>query len=178
MSLQNFSQNLKNLVEELNATREADSVLIATEAIALVRRRVQNEKVDKDGSAFGQYSQALVPRWYLYDRSNSQGADDRIRNGPWFQSYADLREANGLSSTDIDFTFSGEMFRNTGVTSVSSQGATVTVEVGGQTDSAQDKLDYQQERYGNIIALSKEEEIIVGEAYAERINNLITKFLG
>jgi len=70
------------------------------------------------------------------------------------------------------------MFRNTGVTSVSSQGAMVTVEVGGQTDSAQDKLDYQADRYGNIIALSKEEEIIIGEAYAERINNLITKFLG
>ena len=33
MSLQNFAQNLKNLVDELNATREADSVLIATEAM-------------------------------------------------------------------------------------------------------------------------------------------------
>jgi len=178
MSLKNFSNSIALIVQELNASRAEEAVIIASEAMALVRNRVQNERKDKDGSSFGQYSQALVPQWYFYGRSNSQGAEDKIKKGSWFQSYADLREANGLNSTDIDFTFTGEMFSNTGVTNVSEQGATVTVEVGGQTDTAAEKLSYQEPRYGNILALSDSEKTLIFEAYQERLVNIINKYLG
>jgi len=178
MSFADFATRLKLVVEELNATRETDAVLIGKESIALVRNRVQNDKVDSSGNSFGGYSQALVPQWYLYGKSLSQGAEDRVKSGDWFQSYEDLRIANNLPVDSKNFTFSGEMWKNIGVTSVNTSGTSVTVTLGGQTQSAADKLAYQEPDNGNIIELNEDEERFIKEAAEERIFGIINKFLG
>ena len=81
MNLSEFAIKSQLIVEELNATREPDVVIIATESIALVRLRVQNDKVDANGNSYGSYSQALVPQWYFYGKSLSQGAEDSVKSG-------------------------------------------------------------------------------------------------
>ena len=177
-NLDGFLDSLKGLVTELISSREQDSIVIANDAIALVRRRVQTEKEDADGFEFGQYSQAVVPQWMLYNKSLSDGAEQRVKDGDWFQSYEDLREANNLETDAIDFTFSGDMWRNTGITTVQNTGFSTTVNLGGQTERASNIIGYQEERYGNIIAISDEEEQLVIEAHEERISNLINKYLG
>lgn len=177
MSFLDFSIRIKLLVEEINATREEESVLIGTELRTLVRNRVQNDKTNADGSAFGQYSQAVVPRWYFYGKSLSDGAEETIRQGDWFQSYTDFREANNLNTGDINFTFSGDMWRNTGVTQVQNDGDSVTVLIGGQTTRAADILGWQEPRYGNILEANEEEERFVEEAHRERIFNKIARYL-
>jgi len=177
MSFLDLAARLKLVIEELNSTREQESILIGKETIALVRLRVQNSKENEFGQPFGQYSEALVPQWMYYGKSLSDGAEDKIRQGDWFQSYADFREANNLDSEDIDFTFSGDMWRNTGVKMVQSSGAQTVVIVGGQTTRAQDIIDWQEERYGNIIAINEEEERFVIEAHEERVFGIIEKFL-
>ena len=172
----NLANKFRAISEEINASRETELVKVAAETAALARLRIQNEKVDANGNSFGQYSQALVPRWYLYNRSNSSGADQRVRKGSWFQSYRDLREANGLPTDNIDFTFSGEMLRNTGVTEIINNGNSTTVAIGGQTTQAKRKLGYQLDRFGNILALNEQERGFVIESYQERINNIINNF--
>lgn len=174
----NFVNSLKGLASELINTREQESIIIANDAMALVRLRVQTDKEDADGFEFGQYSEAVVPQWMLYGKSLSDGAEETIKEGDWFQSYKDLREANNLETDAIDFTFSGDMWRNTGISNINNTAFSTTVSLGGQTDFASEKLSYQEPNHGNIIAMSDEEEQTVIEAHEERISNLITKYLG
>jgi hypothetical protein len=178
MSILNFSENIKMFIEELNSTRERESILIAQESAALARNRVQNEKQDSQGSSFGSYSEAVVPQWMLWGKSLSQGAEDRVRSGDWFQSYKDLREANNLPTDEINFTFSGSMWKNIGVVSVENTGDSTTVEVGGQTERAESILSWQSDKHGNIIELNEEERNFIGEAHLERISNLFQKYFG
>jgi len=177
-NLLNFINALKNISRDLIDTREQESIVIANDTIALVRLRVQTDKQDADGSDFGQYSEAVVPQWMLYGKSLSDGAEQRVRDGEWFQSYKDLREANNLETDGIDFTFSGNMWRNTGVNKVKNTSFTTSVSIGGQTEMASNKLSYQEPRHGNIIAISDEEQRLVIEAHEERVNKLINKYLG
>lgn len=178
MSILNFRENIKNFIEELNATRERESILIAQESAALVRNRVQNEKVDSNGSSFGSYSTAVVPQWMLWGKSLSQGAEDRIREGDWFQSYTDLREANNLPTDAINFTFSGAMWKNIGVIGVENTNDSTTVAFGGQTERAENILDWQSDKHGNIIELNEQERQFILEAHSERIGNLFAKYFG
>jgi hypothetical protein len=90
-----FATRIKLAAEAINAQRENESILIGRETVALIRNRVQTDKLNAEGQPFGQYSRALVPQWFFYGRSLSAGAEDRIKAGDWFQSYADFKEANG-----------------------------------------------------------------------------------
>ena len=177
MSFLNFAVRLKLAAEEINATRENESILVGKETTALIRNRVQTEKINADGQPFGQYSRALVPRWYFYGRSISGGAENKIKTGDWFQSYADFKEANNQDPNDINFTFTGDMWRNTGVNSVKSTAATTTVTIGGQTTRAQNIQEWQQPRYGNILATNEQERQFIKEAHEERIIKIINKYL-
>ena len=170
-----FIRNTQLFLQDLNANRERESIQIAREAAALVRRRVQNDGIDSDGVSFGGYSEAVVPRWMLYDRSLSQGAEDTIRSGDWFQSYSDLKEANNMP-LEKNFTFTGEMWRNVGPIGVDNGPNETSVYVGGQTERAADILKYQEPLSGNIIAMNEEEIQFVTEAHAERVSEYLSKY--
>jgi hypothetical protein len=177
MSFLNFAVRLKLAAEEINATRENESVLVGKETTALIRNRVQTEKLNAEGQPFGQYSRALVPQWFFYNRSISAGAETKIKTGDWFQSYADFKEANNQDPNDINFTFTGDMWRNTGVNSVKSTEATTTVTIGGQTTRAQNIQEWQEPRYGNILETNENERQFIKEAHEERITKIINKYL-
>ena len=177
MSFLDFAIKLKLIAEEITARREDDSIQIADEVIKQVRNRVQEKKVDADGSAFGQYSQALVPQWFFYGKSNNDSAEADLRAGDWFVSYAEFRELNNLDSGDINFTFSGDMWRNTGVVQVQNGNESTTVTIGGQDVRSQNILAWQEPRYGNIIEASEQEIEFAQEAHRERIFGIINRFL-
>ena len=176
MSFLDLAARLKLVIEELNSTREQESILIGKETIALVRLRVQNSKKNEFGQPFGQYSIIQMPSWMFFGKSLKPSAESEVNDLDEL-SYAEFRDINGLDSEDIDFTFSGDMWRNTGVKMVQSSGAQTVVIVGGQTTRAQDIIDWQEERYGNIIAINEEEERFVIEAHEERVFGIIEKFL-
>lgn len=171
MDLNDFKNSLITLINEINNTREEESVIIAQELAATVRDRVQNDKEDAQGASFGTYSTAVVPQWYFYNRALSGGALDRIKAGAWFQSYEDARAANNLPIDAVNFTFSGDMFRQIGVTNIENVGFSTSVSYGGQTEYAKNILEYQAPKYGNIIQFSDEEKQTVLDAHRERIFN-------
>lgn len=172
-----FATRIKLAAEAINAQRENESILIGRETVALIRNRVQNDKTNAEGQPFGQYSRAVVPQWYFYGRSLSGGAEDRIKAGDWFQSYADFKEANNMDGGDINFTFSGDMWRNTGVTNVKNEGNSTTVTIGGQTTRAQNIQAWQEPRYGNILEANEEEKQKIYDAHTERINKILNTYL-
>ncbi len=150
MSFLDFAISLRETIQALDDTRERESIIIGQELIALVRRRVQNDKVNSSGSIFGVYT----PRW------------------------AKVREKNNLQSDAPDFTFTGELFKTTGVTGVDNTSATTTVQIGGQTPRAQNILLGQEAKYGNIIEPNEQETQFVIEAHEERVFGIIDQFLG
>jgi hypothetical protein len=177
MSFLDFAVRLKLAAEEINATREYESVLVGKEATALIRNRVQTEKLNAEGQPFGQYSRALVPQWFFYNKSLSLGADKKLKTGDWFVSYADFKEYNNQDPNDINFTFTGDMWRNTGVNSVKSTDSTTTVTIGGQTTRAQNIQEWQEPRYGNILETNENERQLIKEAHEERLKKIINKYL-
>ncbi len=177
MSFLDFAVKLKLITEELNARREDDTIQIASEIMKQVRTRVSDKKIDADGSAFGQYSQAKLPQWFFYGKSIVDGAEDELKAGPWFVSYAEFRELNNRPSGDINFSFTGDMWKNTGVVQVQNGDESTTVTIGGQDARSQDILAWQQPRYGNIIEANEEEVEFAFEANRERIFGTINRYL-
>lgn len=177
MGLLDLAARFRVIIDEIEATRAEQSFLIAKELAATVRERVQNQKVDSDGSGFGGYSTAVVPRWMLEKRALSQGAKNTIRAGAWFQSYTDLRAANNLPTDAKNFTFSGAMWAQTGVTDIQGSNGITTVKIGGQTQYAKDILGFQEPQHGNLLEPSEQEIQTVEAAHEERILNIINRFL-
>lgn len=174
MSYLDFASKLRGLVTTIDATREAESIQIASELRALVRNRVQNDRTDANGNSYGGYSEAVVPQHYYYGRSLSEGAEDKVKEGEWLLSYEDFREANNLQTEAKDFTFSGDMWRNTGVIDVRNTNASTAVTYGGQTTRSAELISYHSEREGlSIIAASEQEVQFVTDAHEERISNAI-----
>lgn len=178
MSFLNFANKLRTLSQQLNNVLEAESFVIGSELMALIRNRVQERKENADNVAFGQYSQALVPQYYFYDKALTKSAEQSLKAGDWFVSYATFREYNGLDPNDINFTFTGEFFKTTGVTNVfNNNNGEIVVILGGQNERSANILEWQEPRYGNIIQASDSEVDFVVDAYTERvvrtINNII-----
>jgi hypothetical protein len=82
-----------------------------------------------------------------------------------------------MDGGDINFTFSGDMCRNTGVTSVKSTNNSTTVTIGGQTTRAQNIQEWQEPRYGNILEANEQEQQFILDAHTERINKIINTYL-
>lgn len=177
MDLLEFATLINTMINDLQTNRQSESVLIATESVALVRLRVQNSKQDSDGQSFGQYSQAKVPKWFFKGKSLSNGAEDRVKKAPFFISYAEFRDLNNLPSDDINFTFSGDMWRNVGVTNVEDETDITSVDIGGQTTRSKELLGYHNDRFGNILELNEQEIQFIVDSHEERIFNTIQKYL-
>lgn len=177
MSLLDLVARIELIKQELESTREEESVRIANDMFSVTRLRIQQEREDSTGSKFGNYSVALVPRWYGEAKALSAGAKQRIRGGDYFQSYKDFREADGLQTEALDFTRTGQMFQQSGVTEIENTTNTTIVKIGGQTEYAKRILGYHNERFGNILQPNEEEVQLVVDAQRERIEELISRFL-
>lgn len=178
MSFLDLALNLKEITLRLNETREEESIIIATETAALVRNRVQNDKKDADGNTFDGYSQAVVPQWMLYSSATSDGAIDTLKQGPWFQSYEDLKVANNQPIDAKNYTNTGDMWRNTGVTGVESTNTTTKVAIGGQTTRAANIHTWTYERDDVVLIEPNEQERdFILEAHTERVLGIIDDVL-
>tara|TARA_R100000655_G_scaffold88359_3_gene128658 strand:- start:192 stop:728 length:537 start_codon:yes stop_codon:yes gene_type:complete len=177
MDLTEFANKLRQAAEEITAQRQTECARIANDAAQAVRIRVETDQTTAEGGSFGTYSRAVVPRWMYYGRSASGGAENTIKAGPWFQSYADLRAANNLNNDEIDFKFTGQLWDETGVTSIKDDGEKCTASIGGQTAYSAELLGYHNARFGNILELSEIEENKIYDAHRERITNIINKYL-
>jgi len=177
MSFQDFANRIQLIADEIEATREQETVIQANDLFALIRLRIQKNREDSTGGQFGNYSEALVPRWFGEKRALSEGAKTTIRKGNYFQSYVDFRKADGLQVDSIDFTRTGQMFQQSGVNSIETTNFITKVGIGGQTDYAQRLIGYHNERFGNIYAPTEDEIQMVLDAQRERIENIFNTFL-
>lgn len=177
MSFLTLANKFRAMAAEIRANRENSAIQTAMEAAALIRNRVQNEKVNAQGQSFGQYSETPVPKYFYYGKSLSGGAEDKVRKGKFELSYNEFRDINNLNTGDINFTFTGDTWRNVGVEDVQNSEDSTTVIIGGMTQRSKDILEWQSEAKGEIIALNEQELQFVVEAQAERIIDVIRRYL-
>ena len=149
MSPDEFLEQWAALREELTNNRSRDVLLVAHESLALIRLRVQSSGIDADGQSFGFYS----------------------------AQYEKERERRNLRTDFIDLTATGGMWRELEITIEADEEEISTALVQGRTTRAIDLLEYNSDRYGDLLRLSDDEEDKVTKAYFERKIELIQNFL-
>ncbi len=174
MNIPDFQKYLDEVIQVLDETRDKEAEIIGQDLTAVVRDRVQNDKVQADGSSFGKYSQAVVPYWFYQGKGRVSNAEQKIldRYG-YFASYADFREVNNLQSQEIDLTFTGAMWSSAGVQEVEQKEGISTAIISFKGESNQLKAGYHSERWGNILTPNEAEINAAFEGYQERRIELI-----
>ncbi len=120
---------------------------IAKDAIALIKNRVQETGTNSEGSTFPAYS----------------------------KEYAKTKaKKNGEGSVLFrNFTLTGDMLRQLNIVSTKRDQDKYVVTVGGKSDFAQDKIDWNSEQVGDILETSEEEEKIFAQTMDDEIQKII-----
>lgn len=111
---------------------------------ALAKNRVINKRVDDEGNIFGIYS----------------------------DTYQKKRLKNNLTGDQINFSYTNKMFATLIPRLQKSDGKEIIFVIEPNAANA-DKLDYNQDRFGNIIGINKEEQKLHIKTLSENITSLI-----
>lgn len=91
------------------------------------------------------------------------------------EPYKKKREKRGRQTAFVDLTFTrggAGMFGSTGLVLEEEANGIVKVSVGGRDEFTQNKLDWNSERYGDVLAPSKEEEAAIVERFDKWVFDL------
>jgi hypothetical protein len=123
-------------------------------------------------------SAALTANAKIKDRIQKTGID---ANGnslkPYSEKYEKRKAARyGEESIRVtNLTLTGNMWRETQLIETTDTGSEIVATVGARTTDAADKIDYNSERYGDIMRLNtKEQNEINGDMIAD-IDTLVQK---
>jgi hypothetical protein len=180
MLIKQFIKLLDSLKNDLIAERPNETLLIAKEALALIRRRIQTEGEDLNGSQLGHYSDMPLPAFYFDNKSiNASGAKAvaAAKKKGVGLSYKDFRRANNLPTDKVTLTFSGAMWREMDVQLTENNPNKTTAVIEPRTARSRQVALYNSERYGNILGLSKDEIKTLRIANLNRIKKSLNKYL-
>ncbi len=93
-------------------------------------------------------------------------------DGVYSKYHKKARDKKNLQTSHVDLTFSGDLMRNWQLLSSDTKSA----EIGFMNDSEADKAQYLEDYYGQIFALTKDEENTVIETFNSEIEvNFVKK---
>lgn len=102
---------------------------------------------------------ALTAKALIQERIQESGQDAiGAELTPYSESYRKLRNKKGYETAFTNVTFTGQMWRATNISSTTFEGSKYVVEIGGTDTPSKDKLNWNSERYGDLLRLSKNEE--------------------
>jgi hypothetical protein len=184
MKAEQFSNQLKQfsaaLVQELPRINES----VAMNAFAMVRDRVVNEGKKGDGSSLGTYSDNELPLFFYTGKAlnkDGEAAVEKAKKAKKGLSYEDWREANNRPVDRVTISFSGDTWKDTGVVKELIDGNKVNTTIGAKNTkdrggkSTDDIMSYNQDRYGDYLIASKEEEKKLAVTYDRLLQQLIDK---
>lgn len=173
MSIDEFVSRLNKTADDIERERPEEVLKLTLDSLALVKRRVINTGKDSGGNNFGKYSKAVVPYWFYYNketnRNSATAVNQLLQRFGYFASYENWREVNNLQTNFINFSFTNRMW-NSLAPSIdhNGEGRTVVV-VKSRTDDEEKKVQYQNARFGDILALNKEERALLTQLNENRI---------
>lgn len=157
-SLTEYIQDLEAVADQLE--RETPDLIFGfgQDLVDSIIERIQNQGVGPEGSPFKSYSPA-----YLRFKTNPQN----------YQRGRDLGLGSNRYTGKVDYTLTGEMFRNIGLVEESNTEETVRLSWGGRNDLTKDKLKSLSDRDGDVFEFNNEEE----GAALEDLNRSIEEIL-
>lgn len=140
---QQFRSIIKTNTEKFLSEHGRIALLSALDTVALVKRRVINQRENDEGGIFGIYS----------------------------KQYQKKRLENNLLGNQVNFSFTNKMWNSTTARIIENSGARVVVFI--SPDAANiEKLRYMTEKFGPILVLSEEEEQLHKEIYESKIKDI------
>lgn len=146
MTARDFSATLRTRIAALNANRAAEVLRITFDLLALVKLRIQTSGEN--------FREAQFP--------------------PYTRQYANRRAKAGYQVGYVDFTVSGDLWRNVRPEVIANTDTITEVEVTARDSGNQNKLRGAVEKRGNILLPSQREIALAGEANRERIRKYLT----
>ena len=117
---------------------------------------------------------ALTAKALIQERIQELGEDaNEVALTPYSDEYVNVRNKKGYETTFTNLTFTGQMWRSTGIVNEGATAKGYTVEIGGGDATAKNKVQWNSERYGDILRVSKKEETQLQVQINEQLNDFI-----
>ncbi len=147
---------LRNTADELD--EEIPRLLLEQEITAksLVQDRIQETGKDAKGGQLGQYSDTKIPAFFFIGKG-TKATDAKLKvlsdEGKKI-SYEDFRKLDGKQGSYVDLTFTGQMWRDTGLVQQQVSKSNTVIVIGQKTERSEKVAGYNEKRYGNFLQLS------------------------
>jgi hypothetical protein len=175
MNVDEFIVNVNNLINGISQRLPSTMQVIGSDAIAVIKTRIQQRGESADGSRFPGYSTKEVPSFFFEGKGKRKLKKDSfgetILQQNDFLSYKQWREENGLQTDYVDMTFTGEMMRSLKIIEQGNTPDGYAVKIAGGTEEGDQKFDWNSKRYGDVLRVSKEEE----EIFAQTLDSELQK---
>lgn len=148
-SAEQYIERLHEFQAKLTATLPEFVAQRAMDATALIVHRIQEQGNNSNDAQLGNYI-----------------------SGP----YKKKREKKGRQTAYVDLTMTrggAGMFGSTGIVAQSFDGNVVKVSVGGKDEFTDNKLEWNSDRYGDVLEVSKKEEGLLFESFEVFLSDLI-----
>lgn len=184
MTLSEYNNKLEQTSRDIQNRIGETIVELGTEALTLIKKRVQETGKNAEGQAFVSPSDGntyshnpmLVGcksmnadvcksffgkeknkqlSWVTLDRTNNQGK--KIRLAVLEGGYDKFRKLHGRQTNFVDFTFSGDMWNDIKIISKKTEHNTGTIVIGAEKEEEKKKLEGNTKREGTILDLSDSE---------------------
>ena len=149
MDAEEYIQRLRNFQKKLTATLPEFVARQAMDTKALIQDRIQEAGNNSNDVQLGNYTS---------------------------EPYKKKREKRGRQTAYVDLTMTrggAGMFGSTGIVSGTFESGIVSVSVGGRDVFTQSKLEWNSERYGDVLAVSKKEESLLIESFDNYLEELV-----
>lgn len=148
MTLLEYSKRLDGVIKDLQSGAHATvMVQIANNAIAMIKQRVQEKGLNPQGSKYPDYSTAYKKR----------------------------KQKEGKYKGFVDFSLTNRMWSSVKLVSPANELESGVAVVKATTSFEKDKLSWNTEKKGDILALSDEETKRLTEHYEQGILNIWRK---
>jgi hypothetical protein len=146
-NINEFAPAVDNLFQKIASGIPDINQIIAKDAIALIKNRLQEKGQTAENASFPAYSPAYKKR---------------------------KAKQNGEESTSFrNFTLTGDMLRQLNIVSTGTENGQYTVTIGGKAALAQDKIDWNSEQVGDILEVSKDEQELFQQTLDDELQKII-----
>ena len=198
--------NLEDFKNKIDQVREAVRQKLPDIAVTMTlsAKGIAERKIKDKGFA-RQYSQNKIPAWFLHgkelnaagtkflenhggktDASQGEGKKRRRKkkgdpdpgNYDTLTNWGEFREAQGLQSDHVDLSYSNKMWANMQPIRLEQKGDRYLAPLGATNTEAQDKMNYNRQRYGDFIGavINDEERDALGEVVLNEVSEVIKQF--
>lgn len=183
-------EELKRKFQEIRDAIRAELPVIATTLTVSAKALAERRIVEKGFGA--KYSQVDLPSWFLrgkelnqkgtaylneLDKVQELDAAGEPKKGKGKTNWGKFRQAQGLQAGYVDLHYSNKMFANMQPLKAEMIDDVVRAPLGATNKEAQDKMNWNRDRYGDFIgkAMTSEDFNLLGEIVMDEVLKVLER---